>query len=91
MRQIRHVIIDLFFTMNSSTSLNPLQLWLDAVNAHNIADILSLYAPDAVLVPTFSAMSLTTPEGIRGYFENLATSLAPTVSRAAVSATKPRK
>ncbi len=57
--------------MNSSTPPNPLQLWLAAVNAQNIEGILSLYAPEAVLVPTFSAMALSTPEGIRGYFEKL--------------------
>lgn len=47
--------------------------WMNAVNSRQIADVLSLYADDAVLLPTFSPNTIRTEEARRGYFEQLAT------------------
>lgn len=48
-----------------------LETWSNAVNSHNIEDVLSLYEQDAVLVATFSPVPLTNSESIKSYFENL--------------------
>lgn len=45
--------------------------WLDAVNQDRLEDLLALYAPDAVLLPTFSAHILRTEGARRNYFERL--------------------
>jgi len=46
--------------------------WMSAVNSRQIADVLSLYADDAVLLPTFSPNTIRTEEARRSYFEQLA-------------------
>ena len=48
-----------------------LETWSNAVNSHNLEDVLSLYDQDAVLVATFSPVPLTTSDSIKSYFENL--------------------
>ena len=47
-----------------------LETWSNAVNSHNIEDVLSLYDQDAVLVATFSPVPLTSNDSIKSYFEN---------------------
>jgi hypothetical protein len=46
--------------------------WLQAVNTGQIDQLVSLYADDAVLLPTFSSQVLRTPASRRRYFERLA-------------------
>ena len=48
-----------------------LDRWLDAVNSGDLDRVLSLYAEEAVLVPTFSISIMTTPSGIRDYFTGI--------------------
>ncbi|ACD90588.1 MAG: DUF4440 domain-containing protein [Chlorobium limicola] len=47
--------------------------WVSRVCCGNPADIAALYDEHAVLIPTFSPHTVTNPEGIQGYFEQLAT------------------
>lgn len=49
-----------------------LKSWMTAVNDGDIETVLSLYNDKAILIPTFSNRILKTPEGIREYFERLA-------------------
>lgn len=49
-----------------------LKEWLDGVNAGKVEEVLSLYDKKTVLLPTFSNKTLSTPEGIRSYFNGLA-------------------
>lgn len=42
-----------------------------ALNARDLAQVLALYAEDAVLLPTFSPHALRTPADRRRYFEQL--------------------
>ncbi len=51
---------------------NLCQTWLDAVNQLRLEDLLALYAPDSILLPTFSVHILRTEEARRKYFERLA-------------------
>ena len=56
------------------TNLSPREIldqWMQAVNKADAASILSLYDPQAVLIPTFSNRILNTPEKLRDYFETL--------------------
>jgi len=48
-----------------------LNQWMQAVNNADIEGLLSLYDPEAVLIPTFSNRILNTPERLRDYFEKL--------------------
>lgn len=48
-----------------------LNQWMSAVNKADAEGILSLYDPQAVLIPTFSNRVLNTPEKLRDYFETL--------------------
>ena len=48
-----------------------LDQWMQAVNNADIEGLLSLYDPEAVLIPTFSNRILNTPERLRDYFEKL--------------------
>ncbi len=48
-----------------------LNQWMQAVNNADIDGLLSLYDPEAVLIPTFSNRILNTPERLRDYFEKL--------------------
>ena len=48
------------------------QTWLDAVNQGRIEDVLALYSPDAVLLPTFSGSIRRNSESRRDYFQQLA-------------------
>ena len=45
--------------------------WFDAVNAGDLATVISMYGDDAVLLPTFSNKCLQDAAGRRGYFEKL--------------------
>ncbi len=47
--------------------------WVSRVCSGSPDDIAALYQESAVLVPTFSPHTVTTPEGVRGYFGLLAT------------------
>jgi hypothetical protein len=59
--------------MRFNNSRDVIQRWLDAVNHHRLDDVLSLYAPQARLLPTFSPHTLKTDESRHGYFHLLAT------------------
>ncbi|MGB8338911.1 MAG: hypothetical protein WCD07_10285 [Burkholderiales bacterium] len=48
-----------------------LKLWMQHVNSHNVAGLVSMYDEQAVLIPTFSNRLLSNPERIREYFERL--------------------
>ena len=47
--------------------------WVSRVCGGSPSDIAALYHPNAVLIPTFSPHTVTTPEGILNYFSQLAT------------------
>jgi hypothetical protein len=49
-----------------------LDTWIILVNERNVDQLIALYDPNAILIPTFSDIILNTPEKIRGYFERLA-------------------
>ncbi len=49
-----------------------LKSWMSAVNDGDIQRVLALYHDKAILIPTFSNRILKSPEGIREYFERLA-------------------
>lgn len=46
-----------------------LMQWTEAVASGRIEQVLGLYAPDAILVPTLSNKIIVTQEGRRRYFE----------------------
>jgi hypothetical protein len=48
-----------------------LNKWMRCINKFNIDEVLSLYAAEAVILPTFSDMILNNPGQIRSYFEKL--------------------
>jgi len=48
-----------------------LEQWTQGVNNADVENLLSLYDPNAVLIPTFSNRILNTPEKLRDYFERL--------------------
>jgi len=48
-----------------------LKTWMSHVNQADIESLLALYAPSAVVIPTFSNRLLNRPEKIRKYFEAL--------------------
>ncbi|GJL81150.1 MAG: hypothetical protein DHS20C01_07840 [marine bacterium B5-7] len=48
-----------------------LKSWMEGVNSGNIEGTLSLYSDEAVLLPTFSNRTLSTPQAIRDYFVQL--------------------
>lgn len=45
--------------------------WVNAVNKKDLNKIISFYADEAVLVPTFSNIILNSPEKIKDYFTKL--------------------
>jgi uncharacterized protein (TIGR02246 family) len=47
------------------------QKWSDALQSGQAAAVAALYAPDAILVPTFLNEILDTPSAITTYFNNL--------------------
>jgi uncharacterized protein (TIGR02246 family) len=47
------------------------QKWDDALQSGDARNVAALYAPDAVLVPTFANEILDTPVAITAYFANL--------------------
>jgi hypothetical protein len=47
--------------------------WVSRVCCGNPADIALLYDEKAVLIPTFSPHTVTSPDGVQGYFSQLAT------------------
>ncbi len=46
--------------------------WLAAVNAHELEAVLSLYAENSVLLPTFSPGIVNSTDGLHDYFSALA-------------------
>ena len=46
--------------------------WVSRVCSGNADDIAALYNASAVLIPTFTPHTVTTPEGVRNYFGQLA-------------------
>lgn len=48
-----------------------IEQWMQGVNTADVELLLSLYADNAVLIPTFSNRILNTPEKLRDYFERL--------------------
>lgn len=58
--------------MQTQAPVDVLARWMRAVNAGDVEALLGLYAPAAVLIPTFSNRLLSTPERRRAYFERLA-------------------
>lgn len=49
-----------------------LETWMRALTERRLDDLESLYAADAVLLPTFAPRALGTPAARRAYFEQLA-------------------
>ena len=47
--------------------------WVSRVCSNNADEIAALYHETAVLIPTFSPHTVRTPEGVKGYFSQLAT------------------
>jgi len=62
-----------FFTMLFNNPEEVLFQWVSRVCCGNPEDIAALYHEDAVLIPTFSPHTVTSPDGVKGYFEQLAT------------------
>ena len=57
-------------TMDSPNEITrQIEVWLAAVRAEDVDKLLSFYAPDAILLPTFSSALRHTPEERREYFE----------------------
>ena len=50
-------------------AVQVIERWAKAFTAADVETIVSLYAPDAVFMGTVSKTIVTTPEGIRKYFE----------------------
>jgi hypothetical protein len=48
-----------------------LEQWIQFVRLGDAAALASLYAPEAVLIPTFARLPIGTAGGIRDYFVNL--------------------
>ena len=46
-----------------------IEVWLATVRAEDVDKLLTFYAPDAILLPTFSSALRHTPEERREYFE----------------------
>jgi len=62
-------------TGNSSLHFTPetvLFEWIAAINTWNPQHLVSLYAEDALLLPTFSPHALSTCDAIHHYFQQLA-------------------
>ncbi len=55
-----------------TSGLDVVAAWLAAVNGGRIDDILKLYGPKALLLPTFSPDFLSDHEALRAYFTQLA-------------------
>lgn len=53
------------------TPNDVIEQWMQGVNTADVELLLSLYADNAVLIPTFSNRILNTPEKLRDYFERL--------------------
>jgi len=49
-----------------------LNTWMKCVNEADLEPLLALYADDAILLPTFSAVSIRDQPGREAYFERLA-------------------
>lgn len=49
-----------------------LEKWMKCVNEGDLDNLLDLYDPEAVLIPTFSNRLLNTPDKLKDYFERLA-------------------
>lgn len=54
-----------------NTPRDVLERWMQGVNQGQVGQLLELYDPQAVLIPTFSNRLLNTPDKLRDYFEKL--------------------
>jgi len=59
--------------MHYQNAEEVLSEWIAGVCAGEIEKVARLYHEDAILIPTFSPHTVNTPQGIRHYFEQLAT------------------
>jgi uncharacterized protein (TIGR02246 family) len=50
-------------------ALSALHAWIDAVNRHDLAAIVEIFAPDASFFGTSTQTLVTSSEGIRQYFD----------------------
>ncbi|MBF0587048.1 DUF4440 domain-containing protein [Prosthecochloris sp. N3] len=55
----------------NTTPKGILDTWVRGINRGDVDGVLGLYAPHAVLIPTFSNKMINTPELLREYFEKL--------------------
>lgn len=53
------------------TPYDILKMWTSATEQRDIEQVMALYEPRAVLIPTFVDVILDTPTKIRAYFERL--------------------
>ncbi len=53
------------------TAKDILNTWIGAIEKRDVEQVLALYHPTAILIPTFSDVILNTPGKIRQYFERL--------------------
>lgn len=59
--------------MHYQNAEDVLSDWITGICSGEIEKVEQLYHEQAVLIPTFSPHTVSTPEGIRNYFEQLAT------------------
>lgn len=59
-------------TARNHTARSISNRWLAAINARDLNAVLSLYAPDSILLPTFSPHIIRTDDRRREYFTLLA-------------------
>ncbi|RXK84645.1 DUF4440 domain-containing protein [Chlorobaculum sp. 24CR] len=60
-------------TMHYQNAEDVLAEWISGICAGEIDNVARLYHEQAILIPTFSPHTVSTPQGIRHYFEQLAT------------------
>ena len=74
--RILFIAISLLFSLSTSSfaapadeALQVAQRWTKAFTEADVEGILGLYEPDALFMGTLSKTVVTTPEGVRKYFE----------------------
>jgi uncharacterized protein (TIGR02246 family) len=58
-------------------ALSALHAWIDAVNRHDLAAIVEIFAPDANFFGTSTQALVNSSEGIRQYFDGALKNYAP--------------
>ncbi|WP_153770652.1 nuclear transport factor 2 family protein [Labrenzia sp. CE80] len=79
-RKLRHDIVEepqACEDPSFSAARATLMQWTEAVASGRVDDIVKLYAPDAILVPTLSNEVIVTAEGRHRYFEFLVSDGGP--------------